>query len=226
MTDDERTPQVRDEKKGSYLILPDGLPLEKALEHPQLPDLFGVTLKNTIWQWRNEITIGRSVMSTNLLPPWVAALLAWGAEVSFQGDEKTTSLATFLEHAASHPGKVKALRIPLEVPGRVWGRDQVARTPSDNPIVSVTSVLDLEGNVVQEAKIALTGVWERQARLADAAKHLRGRPLEDDVIQETAAAIQDEVTPRSDFLGSAAYRREMAGLLTRRSLLVCREKGA
>jgi hypothetical protein len=80
ITDDERTPQVRDDKKGTYLILPALLALQKALDHPQLLDLFGATLKNTIWQWRNEITIQRSILSTNLLPPWVAALLAWGTD--------------------------------------------------------------------------------------------------------------------------------------------------
>ncbi len=226
MTDDERNPQVRGDKRGTYLILPGLLPLQKALDHPQLPDVFRVTLEDTIWQWRNEITVERSILSTNLLPAWVAALLAWGAEVSFQGDEKTTPLATFLQHTASHPGKVKNLRIPLEVSGRVWGRDQVARTPSDSPIVSVTCVLDLDGDLVREARIALTGVWERKVRLADAANLLEGQRLGDEIIQKTASAIQDEVHPPSDFLGSANYRREMAGLLTRRTLAACREKGA
>jgi CO/xanthine dehydrogenase FAD-binding subunit len=38
--------------------------------------------------------------------------------------------------------------------------------------------------------------------------------------------VEEEVTPRGDFLGSEEYRRAMAGVLTRRALEQCRlQKG-
>jgi CO/xanthine dehydrogenase FAD-binding subunit len=226
MTDGIRNPPVSKEKKGTFHILPAPAPLQSALEHPRLPEIFKSILGRTPWQWRNEITIERSIKTTNLLPQWVAALLAFDTEISFRGDDRTTPLKSFLQHADSRPGKIRDLRIPLEVNGRVWKRDQVARTPSDKPIVSVITVLNIEEGVVVGANIALTGVWKRQAKLANSADCLKGQRLTDEVIQGVSSSIREEISPQADFLGTVAYRREMAGLLTRRTLEACREKGA
>jgi CO/xanthine dehydrogenase FAD-binding subunit len=97
----------------------------------------------------------------------------------------------------------------------------VARTPADEPIVAAIAVLALEGDVVRQARVALTGVWPESVRLAEAATRLVGSSLDAKHIQAVAVAVEEEVAPKGDFLGTAEYRRAMAGVLTRRALESC-----
>jgi len=46
-------------------------------------------------------------------------------------------------------------------------------------------------------------------------------PLDPDRIRAVAEAVEEEVAPRGDFLGSREYRRAMAGVLVRRALEQC-----
>ena len=71
--------------------------------------------------------------------------------------------------------------------------------------------------------MALTGVWEVPVRLAKAPLALVGGPLDEDTIAAVAAAVEAEVAPQGDFLGSEEYRRAMANVLTRRALEQCQE---
>jgi len=94
----------------------------------------------------------------------------------------------------------------------------VARTLADEPIVAAIAVVALDGDVVGQARVALTGAWPEPLRLAEAAARLVGGPLDAEHIQAVAEAVEEEVAPQGDFLGSAEYRRAMAGVLTRRAL--------
>ena len=206
------------------LFLPARLPLEQALAHQELPDFFRQTLKRVDWQRRNEFTIARSLTSTHLLPPWAAALLAWNARVLTEEGEKLTPVDSYFLRSQSIPGKISGLAVPHGVTGRVWARETVARSPADRPIVSVVAVLDLRDQVVQQARIALTGVWDRAAGLADSAQDLIGRSLEQSLIGRVASSLEKEVAPQGDYLGSVRYRQAMARLLTRRALEACSGK--
>ena len=78
-------------------------------------------------------------------------------------------------------------------------------------------------DAVKAARVALTGVWPEAALLAAAPADLAGGPLSAERIQAVADAVIEEVDPPDDFLGSAAYRQVMAGVLTRRALEHCLE---
>jgi CO/xanthine dehydrogenase FAD-binding subunit len=74
---------------------------------------------------------------------------------------------------------------------------------------------------VRQARLALIGVWPETVRLAEASAQLIGGPLNEISIRAVAEAVEQEVAPRGDFLGSEEYRRAMAGVLTRRALEAC-----
>jgi CO/xanthine dehydrogenase FAD-binding subunit len=74
---------------------------------------------------------------------------------------------------------------------------------------------------VVEARVALTGAWPEPVRLSEAPGMLVGGPLSEERIKAVAAAVEEEVAPQGDYLGSAIYRRAMAGVLTRRALEAC-----
>ncbi|MGM0495023.1 MAG: hypothetical protein ACQER1_18965, partial [Armatimonadota bacterium] len=118
-----------------------------------------------------------------------------------------------------------ALHIPMLDANTVWGEAHVARTPSDEPIVAAFAVLRLNGETVEDVRIALTGVWSETVRLTEAADGLIGESLSRDRIIDVAGAVEREVEPVGDYLGSEAYRRAMTGVVARRALEACLEQG-
>jgi carbon-monoxide dehydrogenase medium subunit len=88
------------------------------------------------------------------------------------------------------------------------------------------AVVDLADGQVQAAQVALTGAWEERARLAESIDSLVGKSLDEEQIEEVVSGVLEEVEPPEDFLGTAEYRRAMAGVLTRRVLTQCMQTGA
>jgi len=202
--------------------------LQSVLDSPECPSLLRQTLTGVLsWQTRNETTVRRALMSPHIVPQWVAALLALGATVTVDGDAGPVDapLEALLQRKVE--GRVSALHTPPSPPyegggGRVrWGESLVARTPADEPIVSAIAVVEVEGGVVRQARVALTGVWPEPARLAAAPARLVGSSLDEVDFLPVAAAVEEEVAPRGDFRGSEEYRRAMAGILARRALEQC-----
>ena len=211
------------ESKGSgrSAILNAGASLQDVHQASGIPDLLASTLGGSLsWQSRNENTVLRVMQSPTLAPRFVAALLALGVRV-LSGDDEEEPLADYLERTEARDVPASAIRIPIEVPGRAWGEAHVSRTPADQPIVAAVAVLDLTSGEVRQARLALAGTWRGPVGLAGSVESLVGGPLDEKRISEVAEAVGREVEPRSDYRGSADYRRALAAVLARRSLEDC-----
>jgi carbon-monoxide dehydrogenase medium subunit len=93
------------------------------------------------------------------------------------------------------------------------------RTADDYATVSVAAVVTPgEGNICQEARIALGSVGVAPVHATEAEDLLRGRPLTEENIRAAAAAVKDAVDPLDDYRGSAEYKRDMAEVFTRRTI--------
>jgi len=197
--------------------------LQAVYEFPDCPEPVRQALSGWVsWQARVEITVERVIRSPTQAPQWIAALLALGARVAFLEDKLGESkLSDYLSRVASKRGKLGAIRLPLGVPGRVWGEAHVGRTPADAPIVAAIAVVDLKNGDVYRARLGMTGVWREAARLVKAAEGLVGGQLTEERIQPVIAALEDEISPKGDFLGSDMYRRAMAAVLARRAFDNC-----
>jgi CO/xanthine dehydrogenase FAD-binding subunit len=174
------------------------------------------------------------------MPQWLAALLALGAAVTIEREdgpephpdrrpepsriERKVPLEDFLEHKVK--GQVTALHIPTQGSHTRWGAAHVARTSADEPIVAAFAAVKMKAGAVAEARVAVTGAWPEPVRLTEAPGVLVGEPLNEGRIRAVAAAVEEEVEPQGDYLGSAAYRRAMAGVMTRRALGACLEQEA
>jgi carbon-monoxide dehydrogenase medium subunit len=121
--------------------------------------------------------------------------------------------------------KGQILTVHVRTEGVHWGAAHVARTPADKPIVAALAGVELDGSLVSQARLALTGVWPTAVGMAEASAQLLGKPLDAEGIQAVVAQVQDEVVPTGDYLGSEQYRRAMAGVLTRRALEQCLNMG-
>lgn len=196
-------------------------PLQAMLEDEACPQVLRQALTGSLsWQARNEVTVRRALSSPRIAPLWTTALFAAGATITV--DEDGSGKEVVLAEA----GSARPVALHVETDGLRLGEAHVARTPADEPIVAAVAAVKLHGSVVQEARVALAGVWQKAVSLAEAPTELVGKPLDGDTIQMVAKTVEQEVEPKGDFLGSEEYRRAMAGVLTRRALHACLEQEA
>jgi carbon-monoxide dehydrogenase medium subunit len=94
------------------------------------------------------------------------------------------------------------------------------RTADDYATVSAAAVLTLDKTrkVISDVRIALGSVGVTPIRATAAEAILRGQPLKAEAFAEAGEKAKEAVDPVSDFRGSAAYKKEMAGVFVRRAL--------
>ncbi len=194
--------------------------LQDAYVSPGCPSLLVGALSGAFtWQNRNRRLVGRALVSPSIAPQWSAALLALGATVSLEEEAGTSEV--LLEDLLERRVKGRPAAVSVRTGGLCWGEAHVGRTPADEPIVTASAAVELEGKKVRWARVALTGAWPKPVGLAEAAHDLVGRELDRESIASVAQAVAQEVSPTGDFRGSVDYRRAMAEVLTRRALEQC-----
>ena len=94
------------------------------------------------------------------------------------------------------------------------------RTADDYATVSAAAVvtLDRSKKIFSDVRIALGSVGTTPIRAREAEAVLRGQPVKAEALRAAAEKAKQAVDPISDFRGSAAYKREMAGVFVRRAL--------
>jgi carbon-monoxide dehydrogenase medium subunit len=164
--------------------------------------------------YRHAATVGGIVAARLPDSELLAALLAMDATVSLRLPAlETISLAAYLADDERPPGLITELLVFWPT-GR-GAADRVARTPADYPIVSVTLWQPHDG----APRLAATGLAPRPLRLPAAEAALRSGIDETSIAAAAAAAAaRAAATHPGDFRGDAAYRAEMAAVLTRRLL--------
>ncbi len=193
--------------------------LDDMYGHRDVPDIIQQALGGAVsWQQRNETSLARFLAGPSQFPAFVLALLACGAAV--QVGEAEMDLNSYLTVKQSN--KASALLLPVDVSGRKLATARVGLTPAGEGIVLAAAGVILEGSRVKRACLALSGVWGGRQWLSAAADGLVGAVLTDEAIEAAAQVVQEEANPPSDHLGSADYRRAMAGVLTRQVLEACR----
>jgi aerobic carbon-monoxide dehydrogenase medium subunit len=94
------------------------------------------------------------------------------------------------------------------------------RTADDYATVSAAAVLTLDKThkTITDVRIALGSVGVTPIRATAAEALLRGQPVRTEAFAEAGEKAKEAVDPVSDFRGSAAYKKEMAGVFVRRAL--------
>ena len=94
------------------------------------------------------------------------------------------------------------------------------RTADDYATVSAAAVvtLDRSKKIFTDVKIALGSVGTTPIRARAAEAVLRGQPVKAEALAEAGEKAKQAVDPIGDFRGSAAYKKEMAGVFVRRAL--------
>ena len=94
------------------------------------------------------------------------------------------------------------------------------RTADDYATVSAAAVVTLDKSKKNfaDVRIALGSVGTTPIRARAAEAVLRGQPVKAEALAEAGEKAKQAVDPISDFRGSAAYKKEMAGVFVRRAL--------
>ena len=176
---------------------------------------------------RHMATIGGALSHAdpNQDPP--VTLLALGARVEIRGarGQRELPLGEFFRdyyETALGPGElVTAVTVPLlPVASGATFLKFLPRTADDYATVAVAAIVTLEpdGERCREARIALgsVGMTPLRGRVVEAL--LPGQRLSESLLQAAGEAVKGAVDPLSDHRGSAAYKREMTGVMVGRAL--------
>ncbi len=104
---------------------------------------------------------------------------------------------------------------PAAGSGSAWERF-IPRNEMDIAVVNAAANLTLDGDVVQDARLALGAAAPTPLLLTEAAQALVGRRLDDATVEAAADAAKAAANPITDMRGSIEQRRHLAGVLTAR----------
>jgi len=121
-----------------------------------------------------------------------------------------------------------AVRVPVPPAGHGSAYEKLKRKIGDYATAATAVILTVSGGKVASASIALTNVASTPLFAEAAAKLVVGTSLDAATLAKAADAAMAITDPATDGRGTAEYRREMAGVMTKRALAkaFARAKGA
>jgi carbon-monoxide dehydrogenase medium subunit len=178
---------------------------------------------------RTRGTIGGSLAHADPAAELPVVCLALGAEVEVAGPHgrRTLPVTALLDGPLSTtlaPGElIVAVRFPLAGGRRPFGFAELARRHGDFAVVlaAVTTSVDADGGC-RAAAVAVGGVGGAPKLVGPAARALIGTRLDDASVERAVHAVLAIARPSGDLHGSAAYRRAMIAVMTRRAITAAR----
>ena len=178
-------------------------------------------------QVRNLATVGGNICNASPSGDTLPALLAYGAECRLSGPDGHRQVP--LDQLFSGPGQTVLAQdevlteITLPPPSPNTGSLYIKHSPRgamDIAMVGVAAALSIDrrSGVCTEASIALGAVAPTPIRAHAAEDMLRGQTLDAELLQAAADQAMSQASPIDDVRGTAGYRRQMIGVLTRRTL--------
>ena len=177
---------------------------------------------------RNVATVGGNVCNALPSAETSQALVALSAHVRIigPGGERTIPLEDFfigVGKTVLQPDEILLEIIVPESPPHTFGRyiKHSPRGSIDLAIVNIAVLLTLEPDrkVCRDAKIVLGAVSPTPLRAKKAEDMLKGKRIDDALIDRVAQVASDEAHPRRGSIrGSFEYKKEMVRVLTRRAI--------
>lgn len=192
----------------------------------RLPLLAQAVQEMASLQVRNSATIGGNLCTASPAADTAPPLLAMNSGVSLlgsQGDEEIIPLSDFF----TGPGQtvlgenrlLKAVHVPVLKKGERYFRKKMGlRKAFTISVISMALKARVSNNTFEDVSLAFGAVAPTPVKTGKAEDLLRGQVFSDDLVEQAASQAAGEVSPISDVRASAAYRREMARVLTRRGL--------
>ena len=151
-------------------------------------------------------------------------LFALGAELKIvsTASEKVMPIENFpigVNQTILQPGEiVTEVLLPRPPAGTGGAFLKLVRTAPDIAKVNVAVTVTITDSTCQEAKVALGSVAPTLIRSKKAEETLRGKKLDQEVIEAAAEAAAEEVKPITDIRSTAEYRKEMTKVLVKHAI--------
>lgn len=177
------------------------------------------------FQIRNRGTIGGSIVHADPAAELPALSLALEADFVLQSAEQERVIpaeeffVSYLTTAVEPEEILTEIRLPAW--RREWGWDvqEVSRRQGDFALVGAMAILHVDaGDTCQAVRLTLFGVGGTPVRLRKAEEILAGRRVDAEALAEVTTVVTEELEPESDIHASATYRKEVGGVLARRTL--------
>jgi carbon-monoxide dehydrogenase medium subunit len=173
---------------------------------------------------RTRGTFVGSVCHADPQGDWAATMTAMGGHIVAQGPKGTREIAMkdfvigpFQNTLAYNEIAIEAV-IPAPKGVRVGNYLKLERRVGDFATASVAVSLEMNGETVISAGIALASVGGRTIDATEAAQSLVGNKITPELIAEVAAAVAATAEPRTDHRGSSDYKRQIVKTFVSRIL--------
>jgi len=177
------------------------------------------------FQIRNRGTIGGSLVHADPAAELPAVSLLLGAEFLLRSKSAVRVVPAaefFLSYltTAIRPAELLTeIRLPKWPSGEAWAVQEIARRKGDFALIGVALRAELDAEeTIQKAVIVMFGVDSKPLRMERAEAILKGRRISEAFLRELSGVVAEELEPDSDIHASAAYRKEVGGVLVRRAL--------
>ena len=177
------------------------------------------------FQIRNRGTIGGSVVHADPAAELPAVLLALDAELVLRHAERERIVpadaffVTFLTTATEPDELLTEIRLPAWSAAWGWNIQEVSRRQGDFALVGSVAMLQVDDTeTCCAARMVLFGVGDAPVRVTRAEASMIGQRLDDALLQEVAEMVTEALEPEGDIHASATYRKEVGGVMARRTL--------
>ncbi len=203
---------------------------ELVAAYPALVDAAGIIGS---WQIQGRASIGGNLCNSSPAADSVPALIAYGVtcEIAGPNGRREVPVAEF----CTSPGRnileageiLVSLKFPAQTPnsGAAYQRF-IPRNEMDIAVAGAGSwvQLDASGKTIEAARIALGAVAPTAVVATAAAEFLAGKPANDETYAAAGELAKQVATPISDMRGTAEFRTNLVGVLTKRTLATAVER--
>jgi CO/xanthine dehydrogenase FAD-binding subunit len=181
-------------------------------------------------QVRDRATMGGNLCNAAPSADTAPILIAYGAlaTISDGSDERTVPLEEFFTgpgQTVLEPGELlTAITVPPPV-ARTFGKYyKTFRSAMDccTVGVGVCAVFADDNVTVKDVRLVMGAVAPTPMRAPACEGMLRGKTLDDDLIEQVGLQAAEEIRPITDVRASADYRKVLAEVLTKRALSAAR----
>jgi aerobic carbon-monoxide dehydrogenase medium subunit len=192
----------------------------------ELPGMEGALLRRAVRAvgsrpLRNVITVGGNIAHLAFWADLPVALLALDAQAEVQKAGEAARLVDFAECMKQKPwdgGLITRVVVPLRAGTLGFGHERFSRTANDYAFATVCATLKRDGGVAREVRVVVGALQPRAFRVAEVEAMVEGKGFDLSLLEEAGRKLSLAVSVAPNFRASAEYRRELAGVLSKRAL--------
>lgn len=198
------------------------------MKHPKFQECASVLVQacGTVGspQIRNRGTIGGNIANSSPAGDSLPPLYILGAEVHLARgkEDRWVKIEDFIKgpgkNVLNHLELIKEVRIPL-----LYGYEGKYMKLGQRKALAISKVslainIYNEEKILKDVRIALGAVGPVIIRAKKTEEFLKGKELNENIIEEAVKLIKEEAKPISDLRSTDEYRRDMTGVLLKKFL--------